>query len=89
MDQHIVKILGIKQVTHDVKCFRIEKPEGYSFVPGQATEVSINIEGWKDEKRPFTFTCLNEHPYLEFTINATLHTKVLRIKYTCLKKAKN
>src|SRR5206468_6883984 len=39
-----------------------------AFVPGQATEVSINKEGWEAEKRPFTFTGLNEDPYLEFTI---------------------
>src|SRR5205085_5943733 len=24
--------------------------------------------GWKEEKRPFTFTSLNEWPYIEFTI---------------------
>lgn len=68
MEEHIVKILGIDQVTHDVKRFRIEKPDGYSFIPGQATEVSVNTPELKNEKRPFTFTCLNSEPYLEFTI---------------------
>ncbi len=68
MEEHIVRILNIEQVTHDVKTFRIEKPDGYSFIPGQATEVSINTTGLRDEKRPFTFTCLNSDPYLEFTI---------------------
>ncbi len=68
MEEHIVRILDIGQVTHDVKRFLVEKPEGYSFVPGQATEVSINTPELKDEKRPFTFTCLNREPYLEFTI---------------------
>lgn len=68
MEEYAVKISGIKQVTHDVKRFQIEKPEGYSFMPGQATDVSINRPGLKDEKRPFTFTCLNSAPYLEFTI---------------------
>lgn len=68
MEEHIVKILSIEQVTHDVKRFRIEKPEGYSFIPGQATDVSINTPELKNEKRPFTFTCLNREPYLEFTI---------------------
>lgn len=65
---HEVSILDITQVTHDVKCFKLEKPEGYTFVPGQATEVSVNKPGWEEEKRPFTFTCLNEDHYLEFTI---------------------
>lgn len=68
MEKHIVKILAIRKVTHDVKRFRVEKPEGYSFIPGQATEVSVNTPELKDEKRPFTFTCLNREPYLEFTI---------------------
>lgn len=68
MESHIVKIKTIKQVTHDVKSFRIEKPAGYVFKPGQATEVAINKEGWKEERRPFTFTSLNNEPTLEFTI---------------------
>jgi ferredoxin-NADP reductase len=68
MEEHIVKIIGIEQVTHDVKRFRVEKPEGYSFIPGQATEVSINTPELRNEKRPFTFTCLNSEPYLEFII---------------------
>jgi ferredoxin-NADP reductase len=66
--EHIVKILDIKQVTHDVKRFQVEKPAGYSFIPGQATEASINTPELKNEKRPFTFTCLNKESYLEFTI---------------------
>ncbi len=62
------RILDIHSVTHDVKCFRIQKPAGYSFTPGQATDVSILSEGYENELRPFTFTALNEKPYLEFTI---------------------
>lgn len=68
MDKHIVRILQVERITHDVKSFKIEKPEGYEFIPGQATEVAINHPDWKDEKRPFTFTCLNSDPFLEFTI---------------------
>lgn len=66
--EQIVKILSAKYVTHNVRQFRLEKPSGYSFIPGQATELSINTDGWQDEKRPFTFTCLNTDDYLEFTI---------------------
>jgi len=66
--EHIVKIISVTPVTHNVKQFRFEKPAGYTFHPGQATEVSINKDGWKDERRPFTFTSLNDWPYLEFTI---------------------
>ncbi len=66
--ENIARILEINQVTHDVKSFKIEKPSGYSFIPGQATDVSVNKPGWEKELRPFTFTCLNDQPYLEFTI---------------------
>ncbi len=68
MENYIVKILEIIDVTHNVKCFRFEKPEGYTFTPGHATDVSINKPGWEHEKRPFTFTALADKPYLEFTI---------------------
>ena len=68
MEEHIVKIISIEPVTHNVKHFRVEKPTGYSFIPGQATEVAINKERWQNERRPFTFTSLNEWDHLEFTI---------------------
>jgi ferredoxin-NADP reductase len=67
-NEFIVRLLETKQVTHNVKRFRMEKPTGYSFKPGQATDVCVNKPGWQEEKRPFTFTCLADDPYLEFTI---------------------
>jgi len=66
--RQIVKIADIRPVTHDVKSFRVEKPAGYNFQPGNATDVSINQPGLDEETRPFTFTCLTKDPYLEFTI---------------------
>ena len=68
MVQHIVKIKSIKKVTHDVLQIITDKPPAYTFVSGQATDVSINNTDWKDEKRPFTFTCLPNNDYIEFTI---------------------
>lgn len=65
---HVVKIKSIEPATYDVLTIVTDKPAQYSFVPGQATEISINKNGWKDEKRPFTFTCLPKDEYLEFTI---------------------
>ena len=46
----------------------MEKPAGYTFTPGQATEVAINKNGWKEERRPLTFTSLPGEDHLEFTI---------------------
>jgi len=68
MEEYVVKILSVGNVTHNVKHFVVEKPVGYTFVPGQATEVSINKPEWKKEKRPFTFTALNDSKHLEFVI---------------------
>src|SRR4030095_11977266 len=68
MEHHIVKIQSIKNVTHDVLRIVVERPQGYKFTPGQATEVSINKDKWQEEKRPFTFTSLPDANFLEFTI---------------------
>lgn len=67
---HISKILDIQTLTHDVKQYKVEKPKGYSFTPGQATEVAINKSEWKEEKRPFTFTSLPEDDFLQFVIKS-------------------
>ncbi|KAF0212983.1 MAG: flavodoxin reductase family protein, partial [bacterium] len=50
-----VKILHVGHVTHDVKRFMIEKPAEYMFVPGQACDVAIDKDGWREKQRPFTF----------------------------------
>lgn len=67
-EKHIVKVLELEPVTHNVRRVVVEKPKGYSFIPGQATEVAINKPGWEEELRPFTFTALNNDANLEFTI---------------------
>lgn len=66
--QHIVKVKKVGKITPDVLQIITEKPQNYSFNPGQATEISINKDGWKDQKRPFTFTSLPGDDFLQFTI---------------------
>ena len=63
-----VKITNVLSLTHNVKQITTEKPKNYQFRPGQATEVAINKSGWKEEKRPFTFTSLPADDHLEFVI---------------------
>jgi len=65
---HQVKIKSVNHATHDVLQIVTEKPNNYTFIPGQATDVSINKPGWENELRPFTFTCLPSDEYLEFNI---------------------
>jgi ferredoxin-NADP reductase len=65
-----VRILSAEPVTHNVRRYRLEKPEGFHFEPGQATELSIDTPGYDERKNPFTFTALNDADYLEFTIKS-------------------
>jgi ferredoxin-NADP reductase len=68
MESYIVKIRSIKNVTHDVLQIVTDRPANYDFTAGQATEIAINKEKWKEERRPFTFTSLPDANFLEFTI---------------------
>ena len=86
MKPHIVKIKSIDKITHDVLQIVTEKPPSYTFTPGQANEISINKAGWKDEKHPFTFTCLPEDDYLEFTIKTYPSHKGVTNRLLQLKK---
>lgn len=68
MEYNPVKIKSIEKITHDVLKIITGKPSGYHFTPGQATEITIDKDGWEEERRPFTFTNLPINNYLEFTI---------------------
>ncbi|MEO0774736.1 MAG: flavodoxin reductase, partial [Pseudomonadota bacterium] len=46
------------------------KPEGFTFTPGQATDLAIDRDGWRDEARPFTFTSDPEAKILSFVIKS-------------------
>jgi len=48
MEEHTVKIISTGSLTHDVKILQVEKPAGYSFIPGQATDVSVNTPEQED-----------------------------------------
>ena len=68
MESHVVKVLEANYVTYDVKRFVVEKPKGFTYIPGQATDVSINLPDWKNKLRPFTLTSLKSAKNLEFII---------------------
>jgi len=86
MEQHIVRIISIEHLTHDVLKIVTEKPERYYFTPGQATEIAIRKEGWEEERRPFTFTNLPKYMYLEFSIKTYPETKGVTNQLLQLKK---
>jgi ferredoxin-NADP reductase len=66
--RHRVQILEKNEISHDVNRWVVEKPDGYTYRPGQATTVCLDRDGYRDEPRPFTFTGLPDDPTLEFTI---------------------
>lgn len=70
MADYPVKLLAKKPVTHNVNSYTVEKPEGFTYTPGQATDFSILTDEWVTEKRPFTFTSLPSADTLEFTIKS-------------------
>lgn len=61
-------ISSIVDITHNVRQFTFEKPDEFSFEPGQAAEVGIDKDGWRDAGHPFTFTSLPAWDDLQFTI---------------------
>lgn len=65
-----IEIKSITPLTHNVFSYTATKPENYEFRPGQATDVAIDKEGWRDEKRPFTFTSLPDDEHLQFTVKS-------------------
>ena len=67
---HQMTLQSIRPVTHDVHELTFEKPDGFDFRPGQATDLALDRDGWRDEKRPFTFTSLPGADHLQFTIKS-------------------
>ena len=68
MKNHKISILSISNITHNVLQIITTKPEIYSFMPGQAADISINKPEWKSKRRSFTITNLPEDDHLEFII---------------------
>jgi len=64
------RVLHREQLAENVHSYIVEKPEDFAFRPGQAVELSIDEEGWRDEKRPFTITSLPNNPRVEFVIKS-------------------
>ncbi|BCO30657.1 hypothetical protein TspCOW1_07600 [Thiohalobacter sp. COW1] len=57
-------------VTHDVKRYIVEWPEGLEYAPGQGVELAVDEPDWREEGRPFTPTAIKDDRVLEFTIKS-------------------
>ena len=58
MAEHRVKVLGSIYIITAVERFRMQKREGYTFIPDQTADMRIDRPGWETKARPFTFTSL-------------------------------
>lgn len=67
---HTLTLQSVETVTPDVNRYRFDKPAGLGVKPGQALDICLDRDGWRDEKRPFTPTSLPSDGYLEFTIKS-------------------
>jgi ferredoxin-NADP reductase len=68
MEKQFLTIQKIEKVTHNVLRFTLNKSNEIKFVPGQAAEVAVDKDGWRNEGNPFTFTSMPSEEHLEFTI---------------------
>ncbi len=67
---HFLTLERLTRLTPSVYRLTFNRPDGYDFEPGQATDLALEKEGLRDEPRPFTFTSLPDAPKLEFTIKS-------------------
>lgn len=67
---HTLTLKTKEQLTPDTHRYVFDKPSNLDFEPGQATELSLMKDGWRDKARPFTFTSLPQDPTLEFVIKS-------------------
>ncbi|MBZ0200302.1 MAG: hypothetical protein K8H86_10570 [Ignavibacteriaceae bacterium] len=82
MTYHKVKIISSDRIAQDVYRLLIEKPEGYTFIPGQFTEVSIDQN---NNKGHFSYTGLVKADNLEFILKPcggrnTLVKEIIKLK---------
>lgn len=81
----VSRLVKKEKITHDVMQFSIQKPTGFSFVPGQAVDLSIGLVGYELEVAPFTIISLEEDLYLEFIIKIRPERNSLTYRLSMLK----
>lgn len=67
---YTLTLQAVETVTPDTNKYRFDKPAGLGIKPGQAVDLALDQDKWRDEKRPFTPTSLPSDGFLEFTIKS-------------------
>ncbi len=65
---HHLTLRHIEKVAHDACRLVFDRPSGFDFTPGEATEMALDRDGWREEWRPFTLTSQPEDDHLEYVI---------------------
>lgn len=68
MMEVITEIISVRDETHDVKTFRLKRPEAFDFIPGQFCMLSFPDGSFDGEKRPFTLNSTPSKDFLDFSI---------------------
>lgn len=68
--KHRARVLHREPLAKNVHLYVVEKPVDFTFRPGQAVELAIDEQNWRDDKHPFTITSLPCNPRLEFIIKS-------------------
>lgn len=61
---------SITPVTHDTHQLEFDRPEGFDYTPGQAVDMALDQDGWRDSAHPFTMTSLPGDETLQFVIKS-------------------
>lgn len=67
---HTLTLQGITSLTHDTFHLVFNKPETFTYEPGQAATLTLDEKGWRNEDRPFTMTSLPQENTLDFVIKS-------------------
>jgi ferredoxin-NADP reductase len=67
---HILTLRAIEPVTHNTHHLVFDRPEDFGFEPGQAIEMKLQKDGWREKGRPFTPVSLPDEDTLEFVIKS-------------------
>lgn len=85
MRKHKVKILSIEEIALNIYRLVIEKPSGYSFIPGQYTEITLNEDIQNKNKAHYSFTGLIDTDNLGFILKPCSGSNSLTVKIITLK----
>ena len=67
---HTLTLRTIEPVTPDTHMLSFDRPRDFTFTPGQAVDLALDRDGWREETRPFTPVSLPGEDALRFVIKS-------------------